>query len=249
METVTKTEFYKFFRNIVLTIYCWFKQQRLIELIILVLTLITAVSVFWGPSINIAKKDLSVNEKRIQDELDPLIQYEHATDRFKAISSPDVEIKDVSWFLLSGLNMAGSIPGPVKINLYSKDLIFDELRHMLVMSLVSEKSGNSNIVESFVDCYVLGSEYYRGIPLIIETEFRRRGSVESIKSVDLAYIKGSIRDGLYIKREKNGVGKDEVASFIATSKEDFDAYMNVLNDYNQVGDCGIEWGYPRPELF
>lgn len=184
--------------------------------------------------------NLSLTQNREIKELDPLIHYEYSNDRFVAISSPDIEIKSVDWSLP---DMENDQPALYKINQYSKDLIIRDLKNSLSWRLFSKKS-NIQVVNSFIDCYIFGSEYYKGIPVIITTEFRYRGNQTTSTLTDLAYIKGSSRDKFYIKTEQNQVNEDEIIKFITASQEDYVNYERILNEYDLSGECGIIWGTP-----
>lgn len=214
----------------------FWKRQSLIEVIILILSIIGTWAVFWGPSVNIAKEDLALNKEEMLRQADPLIHYDYINDRFKAQSASDTEIKSVSWIIPDGF---------LKINQFSKDLIMDELRHSLILRL----DGSQKTV-NFVDCYIFGSEYYRGIPIIVETEYRQRGSNETYKLIDLGFIKGNKRDGFYLKVENNNTSLEETYSFQKdTEEEDYKIYRDAINGPYAMNECGIIFGYPEPGSF
>lgn len=200
--------------------------------IIIISTLILTILTF-----NITKQETEKN-------LDPLIHYKYLSDkkRFEILSSDDVEIKTVSWLLPTS-------DGFLKINEFSNDLILDELKYSFLIHLVTNTEKPNNITKNFIDCYLFGSEFYKGIPMAIEVEFRRRGLKETFKQINLTRIRGSERDELYIYIEKQNASTEEVKKFKAETKEDFKIYQDFLKDYNLKGECGIYFGYPDKNLW
>jgi len=187
-----------------------------------------------------SQENLAFIRQEQQQKLDPLIHYKYLSDskEFEVLSHNDVEIKKISWVL---------VPQFIQVNEFSNNLILDELKYSLLSHLDTNRS--REVVKSFIDCYLFGSEFYKGIPLVTEVEFRRRGSAETFKQIDLIRLKGSERDGLYVYVEKPGVGIVDVENYKFDTQEDYDIYKKSLGDYSISGECGVQFGYPPKELW
>ncbi len=219
--------------------FFWNFVKRYFSQIVIIATLI--ISIF---SLVATDKSLSITKQETEKRLDPLIHYKYQSDkkRFEILSSDDIEIKAVSWALPINSEFK-------KINEFSNDLILDELKYSFLIDLSNNTNKSKEIIKSFIDCYLFGSEFYKGVSLVTEIEFRRRGSRETFKQVDLVRIRGSERDGLNIYTEKPGSSIEEAQKFKTEAQEDFKIYQDFLKDYNLKGECGIRFGYPEKNLW
>lgn len=230
-------------KKIIVAIRQFLKNHFSAVIIILTFGVALWTLIITKEGVNDAKENLKLIKQEQERTLDPLIHYKYLADskEFEVLSNNDVEIKKVSWILTT--------PKLIKVNEFSNKLILDELKYSLLLEL-NEK--NRDIVKSFINCYLFGSEFYRGIPLIGDIEFRRRGNRETFRQIDLLRIKGAERDGLYIYVEKPGVSTEDVEKYKIQTKEDYKIYKDFLSDYsadNSTGNCDIQFGYPRKDFW
>lgn len=205
-------------------------------------TLITLViliySTWWGPSVKTADEQLRATKTELAKNLDPLIEYNYTQDRFVVNSSPDTIIKSIDWI---------SVPENTKINTYSKDLTIAQLKDSLLYEINADKK--ASIVWNFINCYLLGSEFYRGIPMITAIQFRRRGSLDTFTQIDLFRIKGNKREGLWIDVEKSAASTEEINKFKKEAEVDYGIYRKFLLDYNIEGACPVAFGPVSDDFF
>lgn len=185
----------------------------------------------------LTRDSLNLSKEILQREQDPLIQYQYMNGWFHVGGNDNVIIKKVDWIL---------VPNPVKIN-EGNDLSLLNLKNSLLFHIGEGKE--VKYIKNFIDCYLFGSEFYRGIPLVVTVEFRRQGSVDTFTQTDLVRIRGSEREGLYIYPEKSGIGTSDVDSYIQDANKDMNAYKDILKDYNMEGKCNIWFGTPPKELW
>lgn len=203
----------------------------------LLVSIVIGVYQIW--STFMTQESLKITKQILKKEQDPMIKYEYTREEFKANANENILIKKVDWILI--------MPNRIKINEFGNNLTILNLKNSLLFHIGEGK--RIKFVKNFIDCYILGSEFYQGIPMIVAVEFRRQGSTETFTQIDLIRIRRSEREGLYVYIEKPGVNINEVNQFVEESKQDFEMYKKFLDDYKQEGKCDIYFETPPKDFW